>query len=566
MDRLDAPAIAKLLIEIGQRISLAGENPYKARAYTRAADRLVTLTVPLDELIARDRLQEIPGIGAAIAATIRELHERGTTTRLEQLRSEVPEGVLGMLHIPGVKPDKILQIYRLLGTASIEELETACRQDQLRGYKGLGAALQDRILSGIELHRKSQGQRLIHQAEEILDRMSANLARSHPELSGIVAAGDFRRGCELVSDLALVAEIPEAAEIRALALNEQVKLWLADRSRYGVALLLATGSELHIDRLKRRARELGLELEERGLRREGELVSCETEARVYAALQLPYIEPELREDGREIEWAISGQLPTLVSDEDIRGLLHCHTDFSDGGNTLEEMAEVTRELGYEYFGVADHSQTAGYAGGLKPERIELQHELADALNRRYRGRFRILKGIESDILEDGSLDYPNEILSTLDFVVASVHSRFKLGAAAQTERILRAIANPFTTILGHMTGRLLLRREGYEIDIDTILQACARHQVAVEINANPHRLDLDWRWYERGLELGCMFSINPDAHSLEELGLTRWGVLIARKGGVPPDRVLNCMGRADLERWLTRRRDQHGKRASRARR
>jgi DNA polymerase (family 10) len=220
------------------------------------------------------------------------------------------------------------------------------------------------------------------------------------------------------------------------------------------------------------------------------------------------------------------------------------------------MAEVTRELGYEYFGVADHSQTASYAGGLKPERVELQHEIADELNRRYRGRFRVLKGIESDILEDGSLDYRDEVLSSFDFVVASVHSRLKLGAPEQTERILRAVANPFTTILGHMTGRLLLRREGYEIDIDAILQACARHQVAVEINANPHRLDLDWRWCQRGLELGCMFSINPDAHSLEELGLTRWGVIMARKGGVPPDRVLNCMGRAELARWLSRRHDQ----------
>jgi DNA polymerase (family 10) len=554
MDRLDAPAIAKLLIEIGQRISLAGENPYRARAYTRAAESLVSLTVSLDELIARDRLQEIPGIGAAIAGTIRELHERGTTTRLEQLRSEVPEGVLGMLRIPGVKPDKILQIYRLLGTASLEELETACHQDKLRGHKGLGPALQDRILSGIELHRKSQGQRLIHQAEEILDRMAANLARSHPELSGIVAAGELRRGCELVSDLALVAEIPDAAEIRAIALNDQVKLWLANRSRYGVALLIATGSKGHTDGLKTRARELGLELDEHGLRREGQPVACETEAQVYEALHLPYIEPELREDGREIQLAISGQIPTLVSDEDIRGLLHCHTDFSDGGNTLEEMAAVTRELGYEYFGVADHSQTASYAGGLKPGRVEFQHEIADALNRRYLGRFRILKGIESDILEDGSLDYPDEILRSFDFVVASVHSRFKLGAAEQTGRILRAVANPFTTILGHMTGRLLLRREGYEIDIDAILQACARHQVAVEINANPHRLDLDWRWCRRGLELGCMFSINPDAHSVEELGLTRWGVIMARKGGIPPERVLNCMGRVELERWLKRRR------------
>ncbi len=247
-------------------------------------------------------------------------------------------------------------------------------------------------------------------------------------------------------------------------------------------------------------------------------------------------------------------LPALVTGHDIRGLLHCHTDFSDGANTLEEMAEATRARGYEYFGVADHSRTARYAGGLSVERVRQQHELVDALNAEYRGNFRILKGIESDILEDGSLDYPEEVLASFDFIVASVHSRFGLDPETQTQRIVRAVSNPFTTILGHMTGRLLRRREGYQIDIERILRACADHGVAVEINANPHRLDLDWRWHQRGLELGCMFSINPDAHTVEELDLTSWGVLAARKGGIPPDRVLNCLSIDDLEKVFRARR------------
>jgi DNA polymerase (family 10) len=312
--------------------------------------------------------------------------------------------------------------------------------------------------------------------------------------------------------------------------------------------------------LQKLAMQRGLSLTRDGLFRGEDLLLCGTEEDVYAALSLPHISPELREGFGEVEAALAGELPSLVSHADLRGLLHNHTEFSDGGNTLEEMAESTRKLGYSYFGLADHSQSAGYAGGLKPERVRAQWELADELNRRFGSRFRIFKGIESDIREDGSLDYPDEILSDFDYV-ASVHSQFKLDTKRQTERMVRAIANPHTTILGHLTGRLLLRREGYDLDIDAVLRACAEHGVAVEINANPHRLDLDWRWYRQALDLGCWLSINPDAHSVKELELTRWGVLVARKGGVPKERVLNCLDRAELEAWLAARR---GRRAARA--
>jgi DNA polymerase (family 10) len=369
-------------------------------------------------------------------------------------------------------------------------------------------------------------------------------------------AGDYRRGCEVVSELALVAEVPQAESIRVLAAAQDVKLWLADPCRYGLAVLLATGSLDHILALQRLASARGLSLTREGLFRGEQFVPCGTEAEVYGALGMPAIPPELREGTGEIEAALAGTLPLLVEESDLAGVLHCHTDFSDGGNTLEEMATAARKLGYGYFGVADHSQTAGYAGGLKPEKLGQQLLLADSLNRRSRNGFRIFKGTESDILEDGSLDYPDETLSELDFVVASVHSRFKLDSARQTARVIRAVANPFTTILGHLTGRLLLRREGYELDIEAVLEACAEHGVAVEINANPHRLDLDWRWYRRALELGCWLSINPDAHSAEELELTRWGVKIARKGGVPKERVLNCLGPAELEAWFEARKER----------
>jgi DNA polymerase (family X) len=247
------------------------------------------------------------------------------------------------------------------------------------------------------------------------------------------------------------------------------------------------------------------------------------------------------------------QLPKLVREQDIRGILHAHTNASDGVNDLRQMAEATRKRGYSYFGVADHSRSAHYAGGLSVEEIAAQHDLIDELNAEYNGEFQVFKGIESDILPDGSLDYPNEVLSRFDFVVASVHGQFRKDRASQTERILRAVANPFTTILGHMTGRQLLRRPGYDIDIERILVACAQHGVAVEINANPWRLDLDWRWHQMGLELGCLFSINPDAHSTAEVDLTKWGVAMARKGGVSSHRVLNALDLASFRAYLEAR-------------
>jgi DNA polymerase (family 10) len=287
-----------------------------------------------------------------------------------------------------------------------------------------------------------------------------------------------------------------------------------------------------------------------GLRTGARRVRTPREADVYAALGLPLIPPELREGTDEIALATKGALPKLATMKDLQGVLRVHTDFSDGVNTLKEMAEAARERGHAYLGVADHSQSAHYAGGLRLDAVGVQHETIDDLNRRYRGGFRILKGIESDILADGALDYPPDILERFDFIVASVHSRFRLGREEQTKRILAAIVNPFTTILGHLTGRQLLRRSGYDVDVEAILQACAGHGVAVEINANPWRLELDWRWHRMALGLGCMLSINPDAHSVAELDLLKWGVAVARKGGVPKERVLNAMSLEQIRHQL----------------
>ena len=553
---LTSQAIAELLRELAQRTALGGGNPYRSKAYARAADSLATLAVPLDQLIAEGRLTDIPGVGDAIAEIIATLHRTGTHPSLESLRKEVPAGVLEMLALPGLRPEQVLKLHQKLGIGSLAELGTAARADRIAQEKGLGAALQTRILASIAEGAGARGQRHIDRAALLLDNAAKSLRAAHPELKRVTVAGDFRRGCELVGDIALVAEAPALkAGPATVASAGELTVHLTDRRHYGITLLRATGSPRHVEALETLARGKGLSLDGEGLRQGRKLIAAASEEAIYKGLGLPFIPPELREGGDEIELALADALPQLVSDDDLRGILHAHTDQSDGTASLEAMAEATRERGYEYFGVADHSRTAAYAGGLSIAAIDKQHQAIDRLNKHYGKSFRILKGIESDILADGSLDYPDVVLGRFDFVVASVHSRFSLDPKAQTERIVRAVGNPYTTILGHMTGRQLLRRPGYKIDIETVLAACARHGVAVEINANPWRLDLDWRWHRRALALGCMFSINPDAHSISELDLTRWGVAMARKGGVPADRVLNCRNLRQLTRYLRKRRN-----------
>jgi DNA polymerase (family 10) len=554
MSDLDASAVAKLLAEFGQRNALRGGNPYRARAYRRAAESLLALTTPLSDLIAQDRLRDIPGVGTAIADIIRKLHATGSHPALDAMRKEIPEGVLDMLTIPGLRPDRVAKIYKELGIGSIEELEQAATEGRLKGIKGLGLALERKILQGLELRRCGHGRRHLHRAAALLTTAEENLRVSHLGLKRITPAGNFRRGCELVDDLVLVAEAPSLeGPPQILQASTELSVHLAGPRSYGAALLHATGSADHIKALRAFAETKGLSLDKDGLRRRSKIIAGKAETDIYAALGLPFIEPKLREGDDEVELALAGRLPRLVRDRDIRGILHAHTDLSDGVNTLAEMAEAVQHRGYEYFGVADHSQSAHYAGGLSLEEIEEQHAEIDRMNLRYDGKFRIFKGIEADILGDGSLDYPDHVLKRFDFVIASVHSRFRLDRQAQTERILRAVANPRTTILGHMTGRQLLRRPGYDLDIEKILAACATHGVAIEVNANPWRLDLDWRWHRRAIEVGCWISINPDAHSIAEIDLTHWGVNMARKGGVPKERVLNRLGLGRFQAHLEHR-------------
>ncbi|WP_420737981.1 PHP domain-containing protein [Bradyrhizobium japonicum] len=549
MAKTDPQTVASLLREYAQRTSLRGGNPYRAKAYLRAADSLGALSQPLGRLIAAGALTSIPGIGDAIADIVTKLYGTGTHPGLEKLRKEVPAGVLELFAIPGLRPDKILKLHEALGISSLAELEAAAKEDRIRPVKGLGASLQTKILQNLSIARSGETQLHLHKAAALLEHAAQTVKQKHPEYTRVEIAGDFRRGCELVSDLALVAQATRPAEIDSASL----KVVVTDKKHYGAYLLDATGSAEHLEQLKTFAAEKGFDLKRDGLYRGRKLIASASEQDIYEALGLQFVQPALREGRGEITQAAKRKIPALVRDKDLRGILHSHTTASDGTETLEAMADATRKRGFEYYGVADHSQSAHYAGGLSLEEIAAQHREADRLNKRYGDKFRILKGIEADILADGSLDYPDHILEDFDFVVASVHSRFKLPKKEQTERLLKAIKNPHTTIIGHMTGRQLQRRPGYEIDIDKILKTCAKYGVAVEINAHPWRLDLDWRWHQKALAYGCIFSINPDAHSIRELDHMHWGVEMARKGGVPPDRVLNAMPLAKLLAHLSKR-------------
>jgi DNA polymerase (family X) len=535
-------------------MELAGGNPYRARAYSRAAENLLLSPLPLQQLIAEDRLTEIPGIGDALAAVITQLHETGEHPRLEAMREEVPAGVLDMLRVPGLRRERVQKLYKELGIASVADLEDAARSGRLAATKGFGAAFQAKVLQGLAIQSGPQGRHL-HRAAAALRYAADAIAREHPEWVDVTPAGEFRRGCELVGALSLVAADPhlDGAD-RTIEQGDQLVVHVTSPDRFGIALLLATGSDAHLDALRALARRKGLRFDRDGVSRDGRVVARRTEQEIYAALGLPYIAPELRETGKEVRLAQKGKLPELVTGDDLRGVLHAHTTESDGSDSLQDMAEATRKRGYAYLGLTEHSQSAHYAGGLKEDEVAKQQRAIDRLNKRYGSDFHVFKGIESDILADGSLDYPDEVLASFDLVIASIHSKFRLGRKEQTDRIVKAVENPHTTILGHVTGRQLMRRPGYELDMERVLRACAEHGVAIEINAHPWRLDMDWRWCERGLELGCLFSINPDAHSTEEIDNIQWGVLMARKGAVPKERVLNALERAEFLAYLETRR------------
>jgi len=553
--------VAAFLEELSVLMELRGENPFRIRAYTGAARTIDQLDEEVEGLVVRNALTSVKGIGKGLAELVAQFVETGTAAELEGLRNSIPSGLLDMLRIQGLGPRKIRAIHDELGIDTLEALEQACQDGRLGKLSGFGRKTQKNILTGIARLRQYQGRHRIDVADQAARSLGAALAE-HPHAVRLSVAGSLRRCRETVGDVDLVLSSEKPADIaRAFAAHPTVKEGVA-REKDRITVLLTsglqadlrivpdeqfptvlhhvTGSEEHRLQLQTRAQDQGLRLDERGLFRGEQPLPCADEAALFAALGLDYIPPELREGRGEIQAAAKGELPRLVAEDDIRGMLHVHTTYSDGTDSLEAMALAVRERGYQYLGIADHSRSAPYAGGLQEDDVRRQHEEIDRLNDRSPD-FRLFKGIESDILADGSLDYDDAVLETFDFVVVSVHSRFRMGEEEMTRRLIRAIEHPATTILGHLTGRLLLEREGYAVDVDAIIDAAAARNVALEINAHPQRLDADWRHLKKARDRGVKIAVNIDAHRIAGLDHQRYGIGIARKGWLRPEDVINTL-------------------------
>ena len=485
---------------------------------------------------------------------------------MRSYEAATPEGLLDMLRVPGLGPRKIIAIRKDLGIETLDALEQACRTGQLAALKGFGSKTQATILKGVEYIRAHAGHCHADTAHQNAQSLLAALG-SHAQR--LAVAGELRRARETVQQLDFVlsttdadaataafAAHPDIAEVLTpsagrLSSGLQANLHVVPDEAFPAALHYYTGSEEYSTALHAKAAERGLALDERGLWRGDERIECADEAALFASLGLAYIPPELRENQGEVEAAAADALPELVTTADIRGMLHMHSTYSDGANSLEAMARAVQERGFEYMGIADHSQTAAYAGGLRVAEVQRQWEEIDRLNETL-APFRIFKGIESDILGDGSLDYDDDVLAQFDFVVVSVHSQFNLSRDAMTARIVRAIEHPAATIVGHPTGRLLLRREGYSVDTEQIIAAAARCGVAIEINANPARLDLDWRHVKKARDHGVQIAVNTDAHSIAGLDHLGYGIGIARKGWLRTADIPNALGREAIAAWFQR--------------
>ncbi|MDH3626897.1 MAG: DNA polymerase/3'-5' exonuclease PolX [Acidobacteriota bacterium] len=573
--------IAESLEEIGLLLELLGENPFKTRAYHNGARILRGLDDDLELLVRENRLTEIKGIGVALADKIGTLVRDGGLPYLAELRTRVPPGLLQWIKIPGLGSKKVRAIHVALDISTLGELEYACRENRLRDLPGFGQASQDKILRGIDAVRRHAGRFRQPVIQREAERLLA-LVTPLPGVERAEVAGSVRRRVETSKDIDVLVAAADAEPVMAVfaeddAVEEVIgrgptkcsvrlksgptaDLRVVGRSSYACALNYFTGSKAHNVALRARAQASGMRLNEYALTRQsdGEELPVADEAALYGHLGLDYVEPELRENLGEIEASETHELPDLLKPTDLKGVLHVHSNWSDGSASIEEMAEAARSRGLQYLGLCDHSKAAAYAGGLDADRVAAQHEEIERLNEQFGDEFRVLKGIEVDILEDGSLDFPDDVMATFDVVVASVHSRFNLDETKQTDRILRAIGSPYVDILGHPTGRLLLARDGYPVRLEAILERAAENGVAVEVNAHPHRLDLDWQHLRFGLRRGLKTAINPDAHAPEGLDDMRYGVGIARKGWCQASDVLNAWPLDRLLEFLRDRRQRAG--------
>lgn len=562
--------ISQMFEEIALMLDLKGENPFKSKAYISAARTLEFLEGDIEDYVLEDRLEEIKGIGKAIKEKLTEIVHTGDLKYYNDLRGSIPEGLFEMLKIPGVGPKKVKTIYEKLDVKTIGELEYACIENRLLELEGFGKKTQTNILKGIESMKKFQGQFLLGEIVELAEEVKARVQQS-----GLVQrceiAGSIRRRKEVVKDVDMIATSDHAGELMdyfttlpfvadiiakgdtksTVRLKNGINMDLrvvVDRE-YPYVLNHFTGSKEHNTAIRHRAKAMGIKVNEYGLFREEKLIECNSEADIYKVLGLDYIPPEIRENNGEIEAAEKHQLPRLIELQDIKGTFHMHTVYSDGLNTIEEMVESARSLGLAYIGISDHSRSAFYARGLNRDEIMRQIEEIDSLNNKFQD-FLIFKGIESDILQDGSLDYEDDILKLFDFVIVSVHSNFKMVRDKMTERIISAVKNKYTTMLGHPTGRILLARKEYEVDLYAVIDAASEFNKIIEINADPHRLDLDWKYLKYAKEKDVKLAINTDAHNLQGLQNIQLGIGIARKGWLESHNVINTLPLQELKKYF----------------
>ncbi|HOE15912.1 MAG TPA: DNA polymerase/3'-5' exonuclease PolX [Syntrophorhabdaceae bacterium] len=565
-------SIPQVLEEIATLLDIKGDNPFKTRAYYNAA-KILSGIEDLEELVRAKRLKEIRGIGDAIAAKIDEYINTGTIAYYDELKKEVPPTLLELLQVPGLGPKKIKILYDRLNVANVGELEYACKENRLINLPGFGKKTQEKILKGIEFIKQHKGEFLFGdvylEAERIKERLQQAVAEGLVEVCGsirrrkevvkdidiLVGSREAEKVSSVFSSLPAVAEVLLAGDTKTscrLRSGIEADLRVVGEEAFPYALMYFTGSKEHNVRLRGIAKRQGLKLNEYGLFKDERLLRCRSEEEIYNALGLAFIPPELREDLGEVEASEEGTLPKLVGMGDILGAFHVHTEFSDGVDSVAKTADGARRMGYSYIGISDHSKSAYYASGLSAEELRRQWDIIDSYNREHPD-FCIFKGIESDILPDGSLDYPDDILEKFDFVIASVHSNFTMKKDDQMRRIMRAMKNPYTTMLGHPTGRLLLSREGYEVDMKSIIDAAAEHGVIIELNSSPYRLDIDWRHLRYAKEKGVMISINPDAHSTGGLTEVVYGVGIARKGWQEKKDILNTRTAAEVAKIFKKR-------------
>ena len=578
--KMDQHQIAHVLEEIAAILDLTGENPFKVRAYANAARIIDALGEDLEKLIRENRLIEIKGIGKNLAAHIEELAQSGRVKEYKKLRAKIPGGVFEMMNIPGLGPKKVGLLWKKLNVTTVAQLEEACHKGRIAALEGFGEKSQQKILQGIGNAKRYSSRHLYPEAETSALELFTQI-KKHRDIIRAEIGGSLRRRIETIGDIDIVVSTKAPVKVMnffaSLKMVDQIiaqgatktsviltsginaDLRAVTDAEFPFALHYFTGSKAHNIAMRQRAISRGMKLNEYGLfkGKSEKAVACREEKDLFRALGIPFIPPELREDMGEIAAAENEKLPSLVEEKDLRGVLHAHSTYSDGKATLEAMAAVARKFGFEYLGISDHSKSASYAGGMTVEKIEKQHAEIDALNKKMRG-FRILKGIECDIMPDGSLDYDNQVLARFDFVIASIHSRFNMTEDEMTKRIITAIRNPYVTILAHPTGRLLLTREPYAVDMHAVIDEAAKLGVAIEINAHPQRLDLDWRLGIYAKQKGLKSSINPDAHSTSGITAMRYGVGIARKAWFEKKDILNCLSTEKLLLSLAQRKEKAG--------